>query len=624
MIGGDAAVDDHVPEPGNGVDDHLGAATGDRVRGEQHPGGDRVDHPLDHDGHPHRRRRRCRRPRGRRPRARLASESQHRRTASISASGASDVQQRLVLAREAGVRQILRRRAGPHRDRTRPEPLVGRRISSPQVRSEPAGRQPARVVGGGRDAEPLRHPLPGPDHPGQAGRLTADQPDAIIVQVGESDDADRGSPRVLRQVGRGEVHWCAPIGTVRQNADQASRHTASDVTPARTAVNTDSGATEYAGLGWPKRPGVRDCLSCSVLRQVRREAWSAFVCRRPGEVRNACYPDACYPDACYPRLPAPPPRSRGGRVRPLDVVLDCAGLTKRFGRTVAVEDLSLSVRAGEVFGFLGPNGAGKSTTIRLLLGLIRPSAGTASVFSIDAREVRRAHRHVAYVPADVVLWPFLTGAEILELLARIGPGTDLEYRAELVRRFELDLDRPARTYSTGNRQKVALVSALSTVAPLLVLDEPTSGLDPLMEREFRRCVAEARDRGRTVFLSSHQLGEVEALCDRVGILRAGRLVEVARIEELRRLRRAEVEVSWEGTAPVLSGVPGVSGVERLGPSRLRFFLSGSPTQALRALAAAGVTALQVREPTLEEIFLEYFGEADGGPSRGPARAGRAP
>jgi ABC-2 type transport system ATP-binding protein len=307
-----------------------------------------------------------------------------------------------------------------------------------------------------------------------------------------------------------------------------------------------------------------------------------------------------------------------------DAVIECVGLTKRFGRTLALDDLTLSVRAGEVFGFLGPNGAGKSTTIRLLLGLIRPSAGTARVFSVDARDVKRAHRHLGCVPADVVLWPFLTGAEILELLARIGPGADTRHRAELVRRFELDLDKPARTYSTGNKQKVALIAAFSTVAPLLVLDEPTSGMDPLMEREFRRCVAEARDRGRTVFLSSHQLGEVEAVCDRVGILRSGRLVEVAGVDELRRLRRTEVEVSWEGAAPVLDGIPGVSGAEPLGPTRLRFLLSGSPAAALRALAAVGVTALQVREPTLEEIFLDYYGEAGGRAPGDPRPGGGTP
>lgn len=284
------------------------------------------------------------------------------------------------------------------------------------------------------------------------------------------------------------------------------------------------------------------------------------------------------------------------------------GLTKRFGRTVAVQDLSLTVPPGEVFGFLGPNGAGKSTTIRLLLGLIRPSAGTARVFGDDAGDVRRAHRHLAYVPADVALWPSLTGAEILELLDRVGPGTDLGYRAELVARFGLDLDKPGKTYSTGNRQKVALVAAFSTRAPLLVLDEPTSGLDPLMEREFRRCVAEARERGQTVFLSSHQLAEVEAVCDRVAILRAGRLVEVARIAELRRLRRTEVEVSFAGPAPVLSGLPGVLAVVDLGGSRMRFSLSGAPGPALRALAGSDVTAIEIREPTLEEIFLDYYGE----------------
>lgn len=291
------------------------------------------------------------------------------------------------------------------------------------------------------------------------------------------------------------------------------------------------------------------------------------------------------------------------------LAIQIEGLTKRFGRTLAVEDLSLAVQPGEVFGFLGPNGAGKSTTIRMLLGLIRPTTGTARVFSDAAAEVRRAHRHLAYVPADVALWPSLTGAEILELLARVGSGTDLGYRAELVRRFELDLDKPGKTYSTGNRQKVALVAAFATRAPLLVLDEPTSGLDPLMEREFRRCVAETRDRGQTVFLSSHQLGEVESVCDRVAILRGGRLVEVASIAELRRLRRTEVDVSFAGAPPELTGLPEVLGVEDLGGSRLRFSLSGPPGPALRALAECEVTSIEMREPTLEEIFLDYYGES---------------
>jgi ABC-2 type transport system ATP-binding protein len=285
------------------------------------------------------------------------------------------------------------------------------------------------------------------------------------------------------------------------------------------------------------------------------------------------------------------------------------GLTKRFGRVAAVEGLTMSVAPGEIFGFLGPNGAGKSTTIRLLLGLIRPTAGTARIFGCPADDVRRSHRHIAYVTADVALWPRLTGAEILELLGSVGPGVDAAYRNELVGRFDLELDKPARTYSTGNRQKVALVAAFATRAPLLVLDEPTSGVDPLMERAFRGCVAEARERGQTVFLSSHQLAEVEAVCDRVAILRAGRLVEVNSIGDLRRLRRTVVEVSYRGTRPALGDVGTVSSVEQLDGERLRFNLTGPPAAAIRALAAADITALAMHEPTLEEIFLDYYGEA---------------
>ncbi|WP_326546173.1 ABC transporter ATP-binding protein [Mycolicibacterium sp. ND9-15] len=285
------------------------------------------------------------------------------------------------------------------------------------------------------------------------------------------------------------------------------------------------------------------------------------------------------------------------------------GLTKRFGHVVAVEDLSITVAPGEVFGFLGPNGAGKSTTIRLLLGLSRPTSGSAKIFGCAAGDVRRSHGHLAYVPADVSLWPRLTGAEILELLGCVGPGVDAAYRNELVDRFDLDLNKPARTYSTGNRQKVALVAAFATRAPLLVLDEPTSGMDPLMERVFRGCVAEARERGQAVFLSSHQLDEVEAVCDRVAILRAGRLLEVDSITELRRLRRTVVQVSYSGVPPSLADVAGVSNVEELGGGRLRFNVTGPPVAALGALARADITALVMHEPTLEEIFLDYYGEA---------------
>jgi ABC-2 type transport system ATP-binding protein len=287
-------------------------------------------------------------------------------------------------------------------------------------------------------------------------------------------------------------------------------------------------------------------------------------------------------------------------------------LSKRFSTTLAVDDLSLTVPPGEVFGFLGPNGAGKSTTIRLLLGLLRPTNGAAWIFGDAAGDVERAHRHLAYVPADVALWPALTGQECLDLLARVGRGTDLAYRAELIARFRLDLGKRARAYSSGNRQKVALVAAFATRAPVLVLDEPTSGLDPLMEREFRRSIAEAAERGQAVFLSSHKLVEVEAVCSRVGILRAGRLVEVAGLEDLRRLRRSEVIVDLVRPAPELqrlAELPGVADLRWVGDRQLTLSLVGAPGPVLRALADAEVARLDVREPSLEEIFLDYYGEA---------------
>ena len=288
--------------------------------------------------------------------------------------------------------------------------------------------------------------------------------------------------------------------------------------------------------------------------------------------------------------------------------IETDNLTKRYGPVLALDGLDLAVPPGEVFGFLGPNGAGKSTTIRLLLGQARPTAGRARIFGRPAGDVGTVHRMLGYVPADVALWPRLTGAEHLELLASTGAEVDRRYRDELVQRFELDPSRPAQTYSTGNRQKVALVAAFATRAPLLVLDEPTSGLDPLMEREFRLVVEEARGNGQTVFLSSHQLAEVEAVCDRVGILRTGRLVEVSTVAKLRRMHRTEVSVTFAATAPDLTGVPGVEAVEAAGARALRFTLSGPPAAALRVLAEADVTSLAVREPSLAEIFLDYYGQ----------------
>jgi len=225
------------------------------------------------------------------------------------------------------------------------------------------------------------------------------------------------------------------------------------------------------------------------------------------------------------------------------------GLSKRYGDTLALDRLDLVVEAGEVYGYLGPNGAGKTTTIRLLLGLHRPSAGRAELFGIDAwADPVRAHARLAYVPGEPFLWPALTGAETLAFLARLHGGTDAAYRDELVDRCELDTRKKVRALSKGNRQKVQLVAALATRADLLLLDEPTSGLDPLMEMAFRESIREAKERGQTVFLSSHILSEVEALCDRVGILRDGRLVDEGTLAQLRHLSVQTVEVTFDGAA----------------------------------------------------------------------------
>ena len=282
------------------------------------------------------------------------------------------------------------------------------------------------------------------------------------------------------------------------------------------------------------------------------------------------------------------------------------GLTKRYGETLALDGLDLSIEPGEVYGYLGPNGAGKTTTIRLLLGIHRPTRGRAALFGIDAwADPVEAHRRVAYVSGEPFLWPGMTGAETIEFLARLHGGTDRAYRDELVQRFELDTKKKVRALSKGNRQKVQLVAALATRADLLVLDEPTSGLDPLMEMAFRECVREAKERGQAVFLSSHILSEVEALCDRVGILRQGRLVDQGTLAELRHLSTQTVEVTFSDRAPQLPPLPGVQ-VNQAGPNALRFEVSGSVGPVINALAGHPVTALVSREPSLEEIFMHHY------------------
>jgi ABC-2 type transport system ATP-binding protein len=284
-------------------------------------------------------------------------------------------------------------------------------------------------------------------------------------------------------------------------------------------------------------------------------------------------------------------------------------LTKHFGDTVALDALDLTIEAGDVFGYLGPNGAGKSTTIALLLGLIRPTSGSARIFGLDVwRDAAEAHRRLAYVPSESELWPSLTGAEVLEFLGNVHGSVDRDYRDELVERFDLAADKKIRAYSHGNKQKVLLIAALASRADLLLLDEPTTGLDPLMEQVFRACVREARDRGQTVLLSSHILSEVEAVCDRVAMLRAGRIIESGRLDVLRGLAAVHLTAQLDGSPPDLSRVDGLSNVA-LDGTTVECDVTGSMEPLVQALAAVGVRRLTTREPSLEELFVARYGDA---------------
>jgi ABC-2 type transport system ATP-binding protein len=297
------------------------------------------------------------------------------------------------------------------------------------------------------------------------------------------------------------------------------------------------------------------------------------------------------------------------------LALRVEGLSKSYATTAALRSLNLEVAAGEALGYLGPNGAGKTTTIRLLLNLIRATSGRAEIFGVDCqRRPVEAHRKVAYVPGEPSLWPQLTGSETLHLLGRIHGRVDLAYRDVLIERFEFDPSKRVRAYSKGNRQKLVLIGALMTRAELLLLDEPTSGLDPLMEVAFRECVHDALDNGQTVFLSSHILSEVEALCQRVAILRAGQLVEVGTLSEMRHLSALTVEADFETTVPDLTAVPGVKAVVVDG-SRVRCQVIGPIDPLLQVLAVSGVRRLVSREPSLEELFVAHYGADPSDPSR---------
>lgn len=290
-------------------------------------------------------------------------------------------------------------------------------------------------------------------------------------------------------------------------------------------------------------------------------------------------------------------------------VVSCSGLRKAFGSTQALSDLDLQVGPGEVHGFLGPNGAGKSVTLRILLGLLRADSGTVRLFGSDPwRNAVNLHRRLAYVPGETNLWPNLTGGEIIDVLADLHGGVDQRRRDDLIERFSLDPTKRARTYSKGNRQKVALIAALASDAELLVLDEPTSGLDPLMEALFQELIVELNEAGRTVLLSSHILAEVETLCDRVTIIRDGRTVQSGTLAELRHLTRTSITVETREPVETLSGTEGVHDLVVDGRRSTMSVDRDALEMVIARLAPLGVTALVSQPPTLEELFLRHYGD----------------
>jgi len=289
-------------------------------------------------------------------------------------------------------------------------------------------------------------------------------------------------------------------------------------------------------------------------------------------------------------------------------VVSVQNLTKRFGKFEALRGVNLEVKAGEVYGFIGPNGAGKSTTIRVLLGILQPTAGKVAVFGLDAwHHAVDIHNRIAYVPGDVNLWPNLTGGEVIDLFTRLRRGDSKSRREDLIQRFDLDPSKKCRTYSKGNRQKVALVAAFASEADLYILDEPTSGLDPLMEQVFQQCVQEVKEEGKSVLLSSHILQEVERLCDKVSIIRQGEVIETGTLQELRHLTRTSISVRTQHPLTMLSAQPGVHDILTEASGSVMFSVDSELLgQTIAYLGQHGIVTMECTPPTLEQLFMRHY------------------
>jgi len=296
-------------------------------------------------------------------------------------------------------------------------------------------------------------------------------------------------------------------------------------------------------------------------------------------------------------------------------VLEVQNLTKRFGKFTALDGVNFEVGSGEVFGFIGPNGAGKSTTIRVLLGILRATSGEVKLFGKDAwNDAVEIHKRVAYVPGDVNLWPNLTGGEVIDLFVKLRGGNNKSRREELIKKFDLDPTKKCRTYSKGNRQKVALIAAFSSDADLYILDEPTSGLDPLMEQVFQECVMDVKSKGKSVILSSHILSEVEKLCDRVGIIRQGQIIETGSLNELRHLTRTHILVDTKQKISSLHELQGIHEIEKTDQGLSFQVDTEELDNVIKYISQFGIVKLESAPPTLEDLFMRHYegkGKAEG-------------